>query len=336
MLRDFCRFAGVTRFETLFPRMPEGWARHFDRYEWTGAVDLASNHIRVSDRFSHPPLEAFEPERLTVPSIVIPYQGLIVNGWADPVAAAVFVDALNAHALDQWAGDNARIALVINPHDPNGSAETLKAHRGDSRVGAITIPLTTAMLGQGIWDPVYRVVEEANWPVIIHFSGVEGAYLGAPPLAGAPHTNALSRHILMPHLAESNLASLVFEGTFYRFPRLQVVLAGFGFKWLPSLLRRMDQEWRNFRSDMPWVKDKPSAMVMRNVWVTTYPAGEATRPDTWEGEFSDELSRRLVFSSNAPFDSDDEQAVEAALGGKWLDRIASNSLELSGIVAAGR
>lgn len=324
MLTDFCRLAGVKRFEALFPLMPDGWAHHFDRYEWTGAVELASNHIRVSDRFSHPPLEDFDPATLTAPAVILPYQGLITNGWADPVAAGVFIEALNAFAVANWTSDLARVALVVNPHDPAGSVQKLRAHLGDARVAALAIPLMPVMLGNRAWDPVYELAEEMGLPVLIHFSGVEGAYAGAPPLAGAPHTNALSRHILMPHLAESNIASLIFEGTFYRFPRLQVLFAGFGFKWLPSLMRRMDQEWRNFRSDMPWVRDKPSVRVLTNVWASSYPVGEALDPAHWQGEFSEALRKRVVFASNAPIDPDTEAMLTEALGQEWHDRIRDN------------
>lgn len=324
MLTDFCRFAGVPRFEALFQQMPAGWARHFDRYEWTGAVELASNHIRVSDRFSHEPLPVFDPESLAAPAVVLPYQGLIVNGWADVIAAGIFVDALNEYALQNWMSANSRLAFVVNPHDPEGAARRIRQRKGDDRIAAITIPLMPTMLGNVAWDPVYRAAEDANLPVIIHFSGVEGSYAGAPPLAGAPHTNALTRHILMPQLAESNIASLIFEGTFYRFPNLQVLFAGFGFKWLPSIMRRMDQEWRNFRSDMPWVKDKPSQKVLTNIWASTYPVGEAAAAETWLGEFSEQLLGRIVFASNAPIDGDSLDAVIATLGPDWRDRLAAN------------
>lgn len=321
---DCCRFAGVKRFENLFPFMPNDWRHHFDRYEWTGAVDLASNHIRVSDRFSHEPLSVFDPMSLDMEALVLPHQGLIVNGWSDLIAAGVFLDALNDYALEHWASQKSRVVHVVNPHDPAGSAERIGRCAGDRRIAAITIPLMPTMLGSVSWDPVFRAATEAGLPVVIHFSGVEGSYAGAPPLAGAPHTNPLSRHILMPHLAESNIASMIFEGAFYRFPTLQVLFAGFGFKWLPSLLRRLDQEWRNFRSDMPWVKDKPSAKAVDHIWASTYPVGEAHNPEIWLGEFSEPLLRRVVFASNAPFDGDPFTQVIDTLGQEWAQRLADN------------
>lgn len=322
---DCCRFAAVPRFQDLFPYMPGGWGQHFNRYEWTGSVDVASNHIRVSDRLRHPPVPPYDPAAAPEGlSVVLANQGLAVNGWADTVGAAVFLDALNAYALAHWTSDRSKIALTVSPHDPARAAAQVRAHAGDPRVAAVTLPLTGVLMGSGLWDPLWTACTEAGLPVIIHFSGVEGSYLGAAPLAGASHTNALSRHILMPQLAESNIASLCFEGTFYRFPDLRVLFAGFGFRWLPSLIRRMNQEWRNFRSDMPWVKDRPGDKVLSNVWVSTYPAGEATGPAAWIGEFGDGLLDRIVFASNAPFDEDGLAQVEAALGRDRAARFLAN------------
>jgi predicted TIM-barrel fold metal-dependent hydrolase len=325
MLVDCCRFAGVQRFEDLFPYMAGGWRHHFDRYEWTGAVELASNHIRVSDKFRHERPDPYVP--LDDPArkwIVLPHQGLTVNGWSDLIAAGVFVDALNDYALEHWTSTSSSVAIVANPHNPAVAAERILKLATNPGVAAVALPLTSTMLGSVNWDPIYRACTDTGLPLVIHFSGLEGAYAGAPVLAGAPHTNPLSRHILMPQLAESNLASLVFEGAFYRFPDLRVLFVGFGFKWLPSLIRRMDQEWRNFRSDIPWVKDKPSIKVLSNIWASTYPVGEAVHPEHWIGEFSEQVLGRIVFASNAPFDSDAFNDVVTTLGSQWEQRLIDN------------
>lgn len=325
---DCCRFAGVSRFQDLFPFMPEGWSRHFDRYEWTGSIDVASNHIRVSDKLRHPPMPPYDPA--SDPDglrVVLANQGLAVNGWADTVGAAVFLDALNAYALAHWTSPSSKIALIVSPHDPARAAAQVRAQAGNPAVAAVSLPLTATLMGSGLWDPLWQACSDVDLPVIIHFSGVEGSYLGAAPLSGASHGNALSRHILMPHLAESNIASLCFEGTFYRFPGLRVLFAGFGFRWLPSLIRRMNQEWRNFRSDMPWVRDRPGDTLLGHVWVSTYPVGEATDPDAWIGEFGDDLMDRIVFASNAPFDADGLAQVETTLGRDRTARFLRNGAE---------
>jgi len=329
MIVDCARHAGVKRHQDLFDYMPHSWQKHFDRYEWTGAVDLTSNHIRVSSKFRHDPIPEYkpgaEPDRMT---LVIPHQGLTVNGWADRVGAKVYLDALNSYGEAHWVSSSSKLAMVVSPHDPVWSASEIRRRGASPKIGGVCIPLSTEMLGTRHWDPIYEACIERGLPVVIHYSGVEGSYTGAPPLAGSVHQNALSRLILMPQLAESNAASLLFEGAFYRFPKLQIFFAGFGFKWIPSLMRRVDQEWRNFRSDMPWLLDEPSKKVLSNMWFSSYPVGEAGGLVAWEGEFSAALRKRIVFNSHAPFGNDTVEDVERVLGKTWVDSMMRNGRAL--------
>jgi predicted TIM-barrel fold metal-dependent hydrolase len=325
MIIDCARHAGVEKHQDLFEYMPYSWRKHFDHYEWTGAVGLASNHIRVSDKFSHDPIPAYrpvsDPERM---SLVLLYQGLTVNGWSDQIGAKVYLDALNSYGEENWVSNSSKLAMLVSPHDPAWSASEIRRRAKSSLIGAVSIPLVTQMLGARYWDPIYEACVEVGVPIVVHYSGVEGSYSGTPSLSGSVHQSAFARLILMPHLAESNIASLVFEGAFYRFPELQVLFAGFGFKWVPSLMRRVDHEWRNFRSEVPWVKEKPSSKVLSNIWFSSYPVGEAMDPERWQGMVSDALRDRIVFNSHAPFGNDTVEDVERILGASWLERMMRN------------
>lgn len=322
---DCGRHAGIKRYQDLFQYMPHSWQKHFDRYEWLGSVELASNHIRVTDKLRHEPVPAYLPTpQPGQRELVIPYQGLTVNGWADRVGAKIYLDALNCYAEENWVCSTSTLALVVSPHDPAWSAKLIHARAATGTVSAVCIPLIPEMLGTRYWDPIYEACVEHNLPVITHFSGVEGSYVGAPSLSGGVHQSPLSRLVLMPHLAESNIASLMFEGAFYRFPTLQILFAGFGFKWLPSLMRRMDQEWRNFRSDVPWVKDPPSTKVLNNVWLSSYPIGEVLDPQSWDSEFDARLRQRIVFNSHAPFGHDTPALLAEKLGDDWSSLLMRN------------
>jgi len=69
----------------------------------------------------------------------------------------------------------------------------------------------------------------------------------------------------------THVASLAFSGIFERLPDLKVILVESGWTWLPSLLWRMDWEWKGSRREVPWVKDAPSRYVRRNMRVTSHP-----------------------------------------------------------------
>lgn len=335
MIIDCGRHAGVRRYQDLFQYMPHSWQKHFDRYEWTGSVELASNHIRVTDKLRHKPVPDYHPAaHHDHRELVIPYQGLTVNGWADRIGAKVYLDALNSYAEENWCSQSSRLALVVSPHDPIWSARQIRSRASAEAVSAVCIPLIPEMLGTRYWDPIYEACVELGLPVMTHYSGVEGSYVGAPALSGGVHQSPLARLVLMPHLAESNIASLLFEGAFYRFPTLQILFAGFGFKWLPSLMRRIDQEWRNFRSDIPWVKDPPSTRVLSNIWLSSYPIGEAIDPASWEKDFSAQLRERIVFNSHAPFGDDTIERATEMLGRDWTDQLMSNGARFLNIKGA--
>lgn len=325
MIVDCDRHAGVRQHTDLFPYMTLDWRKHFDRYEWTGAVGLASNHIRVSERFRHePPPEYVPATDGDVLSLVIPHQGLTVNGWADRVAAAPYVEALNSYAEANWASPLSKLAVLVSPYDVEWSAREVRRRAGSGSAAGVAMPLTQPMLGSRVWDPVYAACCETGLPLVVHYSGVEGNYLGAPPLAGGIHSNPFSRLTLMPHLAESTIASMAFEGLFARFPDLQVLFAGFGFTWLPSLAWRLDREWRTFRHDVPWVTEPPSEQVMSHIWFTTEPIGEAADTDEWADGFTDAMRERLVFGSHDPFGGDSPADVERVLGTEWAGRLLAN------------
>jgi uncharacterized protein len=316
----------VPRYEELFDFMTFSWRKHFEREEWLGSVTLGANHVRVSDRFRH---ESVDP---VVPApadgsirLLLPHQGLGVNGWSDHAAVKPFLRALNS-----WTGRAATAAgdrdvVVVAPQDPAWSAEEIRTRAGDGSPGAVALPLASPMLGAPAWDPIYDACVETGLPLVVHFSGVEGHYLGAPPLAGGAHGSALARMTLMPHLAESTIASLTFEGALARHPQLRLLFTGFGFTWLPALLWRLDREWRTFRHDVPWVAEPPSRRVLESMWFGTWPLAEAADTTAWSGGFTAELLGRVVFGSHAPHGGDSAADVDRVLGSGWSQRLDDNA-----------
>ena len=325
MIVDLDRHVAVPKLADLLPFMTVGWRKHFEREEWLNATGLVSSHIRLSEKFGYDLPEPSHREEGDGPvSLLLPYQALTVAGWADTVAAGAFVAAINEYGLANWTSARGRLAVAISPHDPVWSAAEIRRLAAEQHVGAVALPLTSTMLGSKTWDPVYAACTETGLPVVVHFSGVEGNYVGAPALAGGVHRSAFSRLALMPHVAESNIASLAFEGAFARFPDLQILVSGFGFTWLPSLLWRMDREWRTFRHDVPWVTAPPSEWATTNLWFTSWPLGEAAGAEHWQGSFPEALRSRVAFGSHAPHAGDEAADPERLLGRTWADALFAN------------
>jgi predicted TIM-barrel fold metal-dependent hydrolase len=310
---DCDRHVGVAGYEDLFPHMSLSWRKHFERDEFFWGIRDATAHTWVDERFNHDPVVG-AADTDGEPHLAIPHQALTINGWVDQVAAKTFLHAVNDYGGEHWNGPSTRRAAVVSPVDPAWSAAEVR-RAAAAGAAAIALPLTSTLLGSEHFDPIYDACAETGLPIVVTFSGVEGKYLGAAPLPGGVHYSNFSRAVLMPQLAESCVTSLAFEGTFEKFPGLQVLFAGFGFHWMPSLLWRMDREWRTFRHDVPWVKETPSTYVLEHIWLSTWPLGELSGPDAWERfGFTDALADRIVFGSHQPFGGDPPADVVATLG----------------------
>jgi predicted TIM-barrel fold metal-dependent hydrolase len=331
MIVDCDRHVGVSSYADLFPHMTLAWQKHFERDEFLLSIADGSSHIRLSERFTYDaPEEAAVDDPDDLIWLAIPHQGLTINGWADRIAAKTFVEALNSYGEEHWsASPRARRATLVSPHDVQWSAGEIRRRAASDGVAAVALPLPPVLLGSEAYDPIYDACSEVGLPLVIHFSGVEGRYLGAPPLGGGVHYSAFARDVLMPQLAESNITSMLFEGTFEKFPDLRVLFVGFGFTWLTSLLWRLDREWRTFRHDVPWVKRPPSGYVFDNVWLTTWPVDEAVDAGVWEKfGFPDQLVDRVVYGSHAPFDGDSPADVVRVLGSERSGKLLTNGLAL--------
>src|SRR5690606_14496864 len=75
----------------------------------------------------------------------------------------------------------------------------------------------------------------------------------------------------------------------------------FGFSWLPHLLWRMDQNWRQFRKEVPWIAEPPSEIVLRHVRFTSQPIEEPEKPE-YLMQILEMIhaERTLVFSTDYP------------------------------------
>ena len=306
--------------EDFLPYIPyESWRERFQAKEFTMSG-------RAMDRYYHPAgttlrqdavppgggLPGSDPEftkvdyldRMDVDvALMLPIQGSAVSSWTDPVAADVFSTASNDYFLDKWASFDSRMkmAITVSPLDPEASAREIRRHKDNPAVIGVFMSLVNILMGNRHYYPIYEAAVECGMPIVVHPTGAEGCYLGAPVLSGGVPRGYAERRTLFPQVAWSGLTSMVFEGVFQRYKDLKIVFAEFGFSWVPPLMWRLDKEWAAFRIEVPWLEVPPSEFVLDNVFFTTQPMDEPKDlSKLWEIMEMMNGERSLLFSSDYP------------------------------------
>jgi len=216
--------------------------------------------------------------------------------------------AFNDFFIDEWLPTDPRYRLLIgvNPRDPAAAADEVR--RIGQHDGVVGILMTTTDINWGMrhYDPLYDVAQEYQLPIVAHVHGQDGESPGSSNLPGGPATFSAQRNSLYSTIAMANIASLVFDGAFMRFPTLKFAFLEYGFSWAPSLMWKLDARWKEFRPDTPWVKRPPSEYIIDRVRLSTQPVDQPqTKAHLQQILEMCHADRTLMFSSDYPhFDSD--------------------------------
>lgn len=279
---------------------------------------LTTSEFRLPPAGPHPGLE-IEARRLSgaigpsglgasvgddVTSILlVPSQPLVTSGWLSHELAQRFGSAVNDLIVDRWlpADERCSFAIAVQPHDCELAAAEIRRLGSNPRAAAVVLSTIRVNLGQRHHHPIYEAATEYNLPVIVHPGGFEGTVAGPAELGGVGPYTPEEVFSLIPQVATSNLASLIYSGTFTQFPDLKVVFAGFGFGWAVSFLWRADAEWRNLRGEVPWLTKSPSAYVADRVRFVVDGAADVA-PATGGWKLGEMLPPSvLVWGSDRPF-----------------------------------
>jgi predicted TIM-barrel fold metal-dependent hydrolase len=124
----------------------------------------------------------------------------------------------------------------------------------------------------------------------------------SPPATAVGHpATAFEWSGALPQSYMAHVVSMVAEGVFERFPALKVVLCEGGIFWLPHVMWRFDKNWKAQRSETPWVKERPSAYILRHFVSTTYPLEAAPTPRVLHQVLEMvQAERTLLFAGSYP------------------------------------
>ncbi len=221
---------------------------------------------------------------------------LIYNeDWAADMARAV-----NDWQIAEWLDKDPRLraSLVVPTQNPERAVEEI--HRLGHHPGFIQVLLMVRSqmpYGKRYYWPIYEAAEQYGLTIGIH----AGGGTGNPVMPVGWPSHYIEDYVSQAQAFQTQLVSMISEGVFNKFPRLRAVFLESGFTWLPSLMWRMDKNWKGLRREIPWVDRLPSEIIREHIRLTIQPADEPEQPEylleTMEQLGSDEL---LLFSTDYP------------------------------------
>lgn len=223
-----------------------------------------------------------------------------VDGVHNPFAAEAFSRAANDWQIEHWLERESRLrgSIIVPVQHPDMAAAEIR--RVGNHPGFVQVQLPARAerpYGNRRYLPIFEAAMEQDLVVAIQFGGSPGV----PPTSAGWPTHYVEEWVGMAHVFQSQLMSLIAEGVFDRFPDLRVVCVESGWTWLPSLMWRLDKEWKGLRREVPWVKRAPSEYILENVRFTLQPVDAPAEPEflleTLEQIGSDDI---LLFSTDWP------------------------------------
>ena len=219
---------------------------------------------------------------------------------------AALCRAINDWLAEDWLARDPRLRGSINvPFDsPDLAVEEIERFADDPRFVQVMVRGDTeSEWGDRKYWPVYAACEAADFVAMCHVGGEPGnRYRGS----GAP-SYYLEQHVWLHMPVERLAMSLICEGVFDKFPRLQVALVEACLTWSGPLQWAMDAAYAVAGNDAPRLEKLPSEYFREHFWLSTQPIEEPDNPRhlVQSIEFA-QMTDRVMFSSDYPhwdFDS---------------------------------
>jgi predicted TIM-barrel fold metal-dependent hydrolase len=215
-------------------------------------------------------LETLQEEVLQRSAVAILncYYGL--ESFTHPYLADAMASAVNQWLRDELLARDDRLlgSAVVTPQYPHLAVEQIERIADDRRFVQIVVPARSpAGYGNPRFWPIWEAAAEHDLVVAISGAGSTGT---APTPVG--WLGDFIEEYEAGHLNfQGQIMSLALSGIFERCPNLRFVILESGWTWLPAWFWRMDQEWRAFQREVPWMRSPPSTYVREHMRFTTSP-----------------------------------------------------------------
>ncbi len=250
------------------------------------SVDLLREQLLVGEKVSVAILNGF-------------YYYSAQQGWYEQAAA--MASAYNDWQIEHWLEQEPRLrgSVHVVAHDPEQAAREIDRVGSHPQMVQVFLPVVhDREYGDPRYHPIYEAAVRNDLALALHFGMNTETPLGWMRYFMEWHTLA------SPTVSASQVVSLISNGVIDKFPELKVVVLEAGLFWVPWLMRRFDIHYKEFRSEIPWVKRLPSEHMRSNFRFATQPMeGPPSELETLcELVGSDEM---FMFATDYPhFDAD--------------------------------
>ncbi|WP_223869354.1 amidohydrolase family protein [Paenibacillus sabuli] len=215
--------------------------------------------------------------------------------------AAALASAYNDWMIEHWLERDERFlgSIHVAPQMVETAVREIERLADHPRIVQVLLPIGTAPYGDPHYHPIFEAAERHNLVVAMHQGNSVQSPFGTPRYY-------IEWHIVLSQAFMSMAVNLIMNGVFDKYPRTRIAMLEGGFSWVPSLMWRMDQNYKSLRMEVPWVKRMPSDYIKTHFRFATQPIEDPSPADMLkmvELMGSDEL---LLFSTDYPhwdFDS---------------------------------
>jgi uncharacterized protein len=187
-----------------------------------------------------------------------------------PDFGCALASAVNDWLVEEWLNqdDRVRASMIVGHFDVPAAVKEIDRLGSHPGFVQVLLPVRSERpYGNRYWHPLFEAIERNNLVAGIHFGGMQGN----PPTPTGWPTYYLEEYVGMPTVFQSQITSIVVEGLLEIFPRLRIALLGAGFSWLPTLMWRLDKEWKGLRREVPWLRRAPTSYIFGNMRSSTEP-----------------------------------------------------------------
>jgi predicted TIM-barrel fold metal-dependent hydrolase len=253
-----------------------------------------------------------------------------IGSLPNATLAAAMATGYNRWMTERFLEQDERLkgSLLVAPQDPTAAAAEIRAYAGNPDIVAVLLPSSSTQgYGHPQFDPIYAAADEAGFAVMTHPAS-EGCGINPSPTPCGYPQYYIEWHTLLCLSSMTHVVSLVCNGTFEKFPNLQFGIIEAGFTWLPSILWRLDSNWKALRAEVPWVKQLPSEIAAEHMFFGTQPMPEPPngRQLIDQLEAFPAFERMLVYGTDYPhWDADEPELGLRRLPAAWRDAVASEN-----------